>query len=208
MKDLIVASHNKGKIEEIGEMLRHLGIKVIGVSDYISMDEVEENAPTLEGNAKIKADFIYNKVKKATLADDTGLFVRALNNEPGVKTARYAGDNPTEKDNRDKLLKELEGVEDRFAFFETVLYLIDENGNEYSVSGICEGDISTKEIGNKGFGYDSIFIPRGEQKTFGQLSMEEKNKYSHRAKALNKLNELLVRILDEDRNNKWYPWKL
>lgn len=208
MKDLIVASHNKGKIEEIGEMLGHLGIKVIGVNDYISMDEVEENAPTLEGNAKIKAEFIYNKVKKATLADDTGLFVRALNNDPGVRTARYAGENPTEKDNRVKMLKELEGKEDRFAFFETVLYLIDDNGKGYSVSGICEGDISSEEMGTKGFGYDSIFIPKGEQKTFGQLSMEEKNKYSHRARALNKLNELLVRILDEDRNSKWYPWKL
>lgn len=202
MKDLIVASHNRGKIEEIGEMLGHLGIKVIGVSDYISMDEVEENAPTLEGNAKIKAEFIYEKVKKATLADDTGLFVRALNNEPGVRTARYAGKNSTERDNRVKMLKEMEGKEDRFAFFETVLYLIDENGKGYSVSGICEGDISTEEMGTKGFGYDSIFIPKGEQKTFGQLSMEEKNKYSHRAKALNKLNELLVRILDEDRNSK------
>ncbi|WP_237036255.1 RdgB/HAM1 family non-canonical purine NTP pyrophosphatase [Mediannikoviicoccus vaginalis] len=202
MKDLIVASHNRGKIEEIGEMLGHLGIKVIGVSDYISMDEVEENAPTLEGNAKIKAEFIYEKVKKATLADDTGLFVRALNNEPGVRTARYAGKNPTERDNRVKMLKEMEGKEDRFAFFETVLYLIDENGKGYSVSGICEGDISTEEMGTKGFGYDSIFIPKGEQKTFGQLSMEEKNKYSHRAKVLNKLNELLVRILDEDRNSK------
>lgn len=202
MKDLIVASHNKGKIEEIGEMLQHLGIKVIGINDYISMDEVEENALTLEGNAKIKAEFIFGKVKKATLADDTGLFVRALNNEPGVRTARYAGENPTERDNRVKLLKELEGKDDRSAFFETVLYLIDDNGKEYSVSGICEGNISTQEIGTKGFGYDSIFIPKGEKRTFGELSMEEKNKYSHRAKALNKLNELLVRILDEDRNCK------
>ena len=208
MKDLIVASHNKGKIEEIGEMLQQFGIKVIGVNDYISMDEVEENALTLEGNAKIKADFIFDKVKKATLADDTGLFVRALNNEPGVRTARYGGENPTERDNRVKLLKELEGKDDRSAFFETVLYLIDDNGKEYSVSWICEGIISTQEIGTKGFGYDSIFIPKGEKRTFGELSMEEKNKYSHRAKALNKLNELLVRILDEDRNSKWYPWQL
>ncbi|MDO5018312.1 MAG: RdgB/HAM1 family non-canonical purine NTP pyrophosphatase [Lagierella massiliensis] len=202
MKNLILASHSQGKIKEIDKILKEFGIKVIGVNEFFSMEEVEESANTLKGNAKIKADFVYNKLKKATLADDTGLFVRALNNKPGVKTARFAGENATDEENRQKLLDELKNVNDRFAFFETVLYLIDENGNKYTVSGICEGSIAKKEKGEMGFGYDSIFIPSGSNKTFGELSTEEKNFYSHRARALKKLNELLVNILDENRNSK------
>ncbi len=200
MKELIIASHNQGKIDEIQEFLSELGIKVIGVREFLDMSEVEESSSTLEGNAKIKAEYVYNKLKRATLADDTGLFVRALDGKPGVHTARFAGENTTDRENREKLLEELQNKEDRFAFFETVLYLIDERGKPHILNGICEGNITKDEIGENGFGYDSIFIPLNQKKTFAQLSIKEKNGYSHRAKALKKLKELLAGIVDESWN--------
>ncbi|WP_300409813.1 RdgB/HAM1 family non-canonical purine NTP pyrophosphatase [Lagierella sp.] len=202
MKELIVASHNQGKIEEIQEFLKELGIRVIGVGNLVDMSKVEETASTLEGNAKIKADYVFKKLSKPILSDDTGLFVRDLDGAPGVYTARFAGENASDKENRSKLLKELENSKDRFAFFETVLYLIDDKGISHVVNGVCEGTIAEEEIGDKGFGYDSIFIPLEEKKTFAQLSIKEKNAFSHRAKALKKLKELLVNIVDESRNNK------
>ena len=196
-----MASHNTGKIKEIEMILKNLDIEILGLSDIISIDDIEENADSLEGNAYIKADFAHNILGGLILADDTGLFVNALNGKPGVHTARYAGENSTEADNRNKLLKELENVSNREAYFETVIVLIDEYGKKYSVNGICEGKISTVEKGQEGFGYDKVFIPEGYDKTFAELTTVVKNSISHRAKALDKLKKLLVDVLDESSNN-------
>ncbi len=200
MKKLVVASHNNGKIQEIRAMLEKLDIEVLGISDIITIKDIKEDADTLEGNAKIKAEYMHDKVGGYTLADDTGLFVEALDGKPGVHTARFAGEHCTDQENRDKMLEVLKGQKNRNAVFKTVLVLIDEHGKEYIVEGICEGSIAEKEIGNRGFGYDKLFIPKGYNETFSQLDLEEKNKISHRAKALLKLKELLVDILDENSN--------
>ena len=198
MKKLVLASHNKGKINEIKDILRNLNIEVLGISDIITIEDIKEDADTLEGNAKIKAEYIHKKIGGYTLADDTGLFVEALNDKPGVHTARFAGEQCSEQDNRDKLLTVLKNEKNRNAVFKTVLVLIDEKGKEYVVEGTCEGKISEKEIGEKGFGYDKVFIPNGYDKTFSELGLEEKNAISHRAKALDKLKQLLVDMLDEN----------
>ncbi|MDL2311136.1 RdgB/HAM1 family non-canonical purine NTP pyrophosphatase [Peptostreptococcaceae bacterium OttesenSCG-928-C18] len=198
MKKIVVASHNRGKVEEIKNLLKNLNVEVLTISDIITIDDIKEDADTLEGNAKIKAEYIHNIVGGYTLADDTGLFVEALDDKPGVHTARFAGENCSEQDNRDKLLKVLKNEKNRNAIFKTVLVLIDEKGKEYVVEGTCEGSISEKEIGVKGFGYDKVFIPKGYNKTFSEIGIEEKNLISHRAKALNKLKELLVEMLDEN----------
>lgn len=201
MEKLVLATHNKGKVKEIKNILKELNIEVLSISDIISIKDIEENADTLEGNAKIKAEYIHQKIGGYTLADDTGLFVNALNGEPGVHTARYAGENCSEEDNRLKMLKALENIENRTAYFKTVLVLIDNRGKEYIVEGICEGSIAPEEMGEGGFGYDKIFIPKGYTKTFAQLGLNEKNKLSHRAKALDKLKILLVDVLNESSYN-------
>lgn len=198
MKKLVLASQNKGKIDEIKSILKDFDIEVLGISDIISIKDIEENANTLEGNAKIKAEYVHNLVGGYTLADDTGLFVEALNMEPGVHTARYAGENSSDYDNRKKLLENLSNKDNRKAFFKTVLVLIDDMGKEYIVDGICNGSISEEERGETGFGYDKVFIPDGYNKTFSELSSEIKNKVSHRAKALDELKILLVEVLNEN----------
>ncbi|WP_099203082.1 RdgB/HAM1 family non-canonical purine NTP pyrophosphatase [Miniphocaeibacter massiliensis] len=198
MKRLVLASHNKGKIKEIKDILKNLDIEVLGISDIITIEDIKEDADTLEGNARIKAEYIHNKIGGYTLADDTGLFVEVLNGKPGVHTARFAGENCSEQENRDKLLEVLNNEKNRNAVFRTVLVLIDEKGKEYIVEGSCEGTISNMEIGEKGFGYDKLFIPKGYSTTFSEIGLEEKNLISHRAKALNKLKELLVDMLNED----------
>lgn len=197
MKKLVLASQNKGKIDEIKSILKDFDIEVLGISDIISIKDIEENANTLEGNAKIKAEYVHSLVGGYTLADDTGLFVEALNMEPGVHTARYAGENSSDYDNRKKLLENLSNKDNRKAFFKTVLVLIDGMGKEYIVDGICNGSISEEERGETGFGYDKVFIPDGYNKTFSELSSEIKNKVSHRAKALDELKILLVEVLNE-----------
>ena len=198
MKKLVLASQNKGKIKEIKSILKDLDIEVLGISDIISIEDIEENANTLEGNAKIKAEYVHKLIGGYTLADDTGLFVESLNMEPGVHTARYAGENSSDSENRKKLLENLSKEEDRRAFFKTVLVLIDDKGKEYIVDGICSGFISEEERGKTGFGYDKVFIPEGYNETFSELSSEIKNKVSHRAKALDELKILLVEVLNEN----------
>ena len=127
----------------------------------------------------------------AVLADDTGLFVNALNGEPGVLSARYAGEHGNSDANRKKLLKNLEGKLDRSAYFKTVIVFVDENGDEYVAKGILKGTISTEERGENGFGYDKIFIPENMDKTLAEIGAEEKNKFSHRKRALEDLKNIL-----------------
>lgn len=191
MKKIILATHNKGKAKEFKSLLENLGFEILTKGDIgIEIDPVE-NGKTLEDNAKIKAIAIYNEIKTFTIADDTGLFVESLNGLPGVHTARYAGENCSDKENREKLLFEMSGIKNRKAYFETVIALVDDSGEIYYAHGRCDGSIAETERGDRGFGFDKLFIPKGYDKTFAELSEEEKNKISHRALALLELKKLL-----------------
>ncbi|WP_071125922.1 RdgB/HAM1 family non-canonical purine NTP pyrophosphatase [Peptoniphilus lacydonensis] len=194
MKTLVLSTDNKNKLKEIKEILGDLDIEIMAKSDIYDLDfEVEEDGLTLYDNALKKANAIAERTKYAVLSDDTGLFVNALGGEPGVHSARYASEHDDKK-NREKLLKNLEDKEDRSAYFKTQIILIDEDKNIIPIEGICEGSISKKEKGSQGFGYDSIFIPRGFDKTFAELGVAEKNKISHRAKALENLKNKILEL--------------
>lgn len=193
-KQILAATNNADKVKEIKELLRDLDIEVKTLSDMNLNIDVEEDRDTLEGNALKKAEEIWNVSKIPCSADDTGLFVDALNGAPGVYSSRYAGENVTYEDNRKKLLKELEGVPmvSRTAYFRTVVcYYYGKNKYEL-FDGICEGKITITERGEKGFGYDAVFLPNGYEKTFAELNIEEKNRISHRARAFGKLKEYLT----------------
>ncbi len=198
MKRLILSSGNKHKIQEIKNILQDLNIEILskdelGFSDF----DVEEDRDTLEGNAFKKAEELSKLVKGIVISDDTGLFVDALNGEPGVFSARYAGENATYEDNNNLLLSKLEkvAIEKRTAQFKTIIAIVTENGDKYSAEGICEGTICFEPKGDNGFGYDPLFYPKGYDKTFAELSDSEKNSLSHRYLALINLKEKLEEIL-------------
>jgi XTP/dITP diphosphohydrolase len=190
MTDFIFATHNENKVKEAASVLggefRICSLRSIGMND-----EIPEPFDTLRENAEEKARFVFKKTGKDCFSEDTGLLVDALNGEPGVKSARYAGDHDFQA-NIDKLLKNLEGIENRNARFVTIICLI-YKGKEYIFEGECRGAIGYERIGTLGFGYDSIFIPEGSHKTFGEMDLEEKNTYSHRKKAVEKLVAFLLR---------------
>jgi XTP/dITP diphosphohydrolase len=190
--ELIFATHNKNKVIEVKSLINQ-NINLLNLSDINFTDEINETASTLEGNAILKAQTIFNKTKFNCFADDSGLLVDALNGEPGVYSARYAGEQKNDEDNIVKILKNLHGIENRNAQFKTVLALII-NGNEYLFEGIMHGTITHEKIGTHGFGYDPIFIPHGYSKTFAELTLEEKSKISHRALALNKMIKFINSI--------------
>ena len=152
--------------------------------------DIPEPHDTLEANAKEKAVTIYHMTNTACFSEDTGLEVEALNGEPGVKSARYAGEDKSFQNNIDKLLFHLQGKEDRKAQFRTVICLIMEGNIEF-FEGVCEGQIISEQKGKEGFGYDPIFVPDGAEKTFAEMSLEEKSQYSHRRKAVDKLVSFL-----------------
>lgn len=188
-KKIVLSTDNKNKILEIEKILEKSNVEIISKSQMgLSDIEVIEDKDTLEGNAKLKAVALKEKSKYGIIADDTGLFVNALNGEPGVYSARYSGNHDDEK-NRQKLLENLSDKEDRSAYFKTVLFYIDENNQEHIFEGICKGKIATEMKGNKDFGYDCLFIPEGYNMTFGEMDSELKNKISHRSNALSKLKE-------------------
>ena len=189
MKDkLVFATHNKNKLEEIRNILN--GFEVVGLRDIGCMDDIVEDSDTLQGNAKIKADFVTDNFHMDCFADDTGLEVEALNGAPGVYSARYAGEGCSYHDNVVKMLAAMKGKENRKARFRTVIAL-NLNGKQYFFEGIVNGKILTEEHGNGGFGYDPIFQPDGFEETFAEMSMEVKNKISHRGRAVQKLVEFL-----------------
>ncbi|MCI5643373.1 RdgB/HAM1 family non-canonical purine NTP pyrophosphatase [Peptoniphilus sp. SGI.035] len=192
MRELVLSTDNINKLREIREILQDLDVKIYGKSDIEGLDfEVIEDGDTLYDNALKKASAIADRVNYAVLADDTGLFVKSLNGEPGVHSARYASEHDDKK-NREKLLDNLKDKDDRSAYFKTQIILIDEDKNIIPIEGICSGKISLEEKGDNGFGYDSIFIPEGFDKTFAEMSHEEKNKISHRARALKNLRDKLL----------------
>ncbi len=191
MKKVALSTDNENKVKEIFEILKHYNFEIITKKKLKINEEFEEIYNTLEENATLKATKLRQFCNFAVLADDTGLFVNALNGEPGVLSARYAGVHGDSLKNREKLLKKLDGIEDRSAYFKTVIVFIDENGEKIMATGILKGNISKSERGKEGFGYDKIFIPQGYSKTLAEIGFEEKNKISHRKKALENLKILL-----------------
>ena len=186
---LVFASSNKNKILEIAQLMPS-SITIKGLADIGCTTDIPETSDMIEGNALLKANFVKDNYQLDCFADDTGLEVTALNGAPGVYSARYAGEHCNSEDNIDKLLKELEGIEDRSAQFRTVVAL-NLGEDTYIFEGIVKGHISEKRIGNQGFGYDSVFIPEGSDRSFAQFSMEEKASVSHRGIAIRKLIEFL-----------------
>lgn len=191
MSKIILASNNKNKLREISQMLLPLGYEVVSQRDAGADFEVEETGTNFEENAALKARAVYDRCKTAVIADDSGLEVDYLNGAPGVHSHRYAGENASDADRYNKLLSELENVPDekRGAQFVCAICYIDENGSKQFVRGVCRGSIGYAPIGENGFGYDPVFM-FGER-SFAQLSPEEKNKVSHRAKALEALCKIL-----------------
>ncbi len=192
MQTLLLATRNPDKIKEIKQVLSHLPLKIISADDLKNLPEVVEDQPTLEGNAIKKATILSKSSALLSLADDTGLQVDVLDGAPGVYSSRYAGESATYDDNVTKLLKEMQGVAEnrRTARFRCVMALVDGNKIE-TVEGVCEGIILKEKRGDKGFGYDPVFYTPVYGKSFAEISLEEKNKISHRGIALNKIRTLL-----------------
>lgn len=180
---LLLATRNPGKVAEMRSLLAGLPLTLISAAEIEDAPEVEEDADTLEGNARRKAEALYAYSGLPSLADDTGLEVDALDGRPGVRSARYAGPAADDAANRRKLLEELDGAERRSARFRTVVAYVDATGMHY-FEGICPGMIIHEERGSGGFGYDSIFVPDGTDRTFAELGSDEKNEMSHRGRAL------------------------
>lgn len=185
LSTIFLASANPHKIVELEQILEPLGIKLTSTRNYHSTEDVDEDQPTLEGNALKKARFWYRKTGLPSLADDTGLEVDALNGAPGVYSARYAGEQAAYADNVHKLLRELKGIQNRKAQFRTVIAFVNDE-EEQIFEGICKGEIIREPRGEKGFGYDPVFLPKGFDKTFAELSAKQKNLISHRGLALQK----------------------
>lgn len=192
---LLIASNNQKKLKELLEIVEtaKLDLEIVTPSQLGIDINPEENGATLEANALIKAKEFFSASGVITIADDTGLEVDALNGRPGVYSARYAGENATDSDNRKKLLAELADSQNRKARFRTVICLFDGKSEQY-FNGVCEGQISTEEKGSLGFGYDQLFIPFGYDETFAEMEALIKNKISHRAKALQLLIDYLKSI--------------
>jgi XTP/dITP diphosphohydrolase len=186
---LIFASNNQHKVDEIRAAL-HESYEICTLKEAGINIDIPEPHHTLEENAIEKSSVIHQLTKANCFSEDTGLEVEALNGAPGVKSARYAGEDRSFDANIDKLLIELGNYTNRNAQFRTVISLVLDN-NQYLFEGICQGQILQERQGDKGFGYDPVFIPSGASKSFAEMSIEEKNKYSHRKKALDKLIDFL-----------------
>lgn len=189
MKDIVFATNNAHKLDEVRSILAP-GYNIISLAELNCFDDIPETADTLDGNALLKAQYIFEKYGCDCFADDTGLEVEALNGEPGVYSARYAGDAHDAKANMKKLLKNLENQTKRKACFRTVIALIKDK-KIYYFEGRIDGHIAETPTGTTGFGYDPVFVPDGYDKSFAELGSEIKNTISHRALAVKKLVEFL-----------------
>lgn len=181
---LVFATNNQHKLEEVQAMLTNF--EIVSLAEINCFEDIPETADTLEGNAILKANFITEKYGLDCFADDTGLEVEALNNEPGVYSARYAGEDNNAEANMNKLLKNLENTQNRKAQFKTAIAL-NIQGKQFIFEGVCKGNILTEKRGNSGFGYDPIFMPNGFNRSFAEMDMNEKGNISHRGKAIEKL---------------------
>lgn len=186
---LIFATNNQNKLNEVKALLPK-SIELVSLAEINFHNDIPETADTIEGNASIKSKTIYSITNTNVFSDDSGLLVEALNGAPGVHSARYAGEQKSDDDNIQKLLLELNGKENRKAHFKTVMSLMLE-GKEYLFEGIINGTIILEKRGSNGFGYDPVFVPDGYNKTFAEMTKEEKSSISHRGIALKKLVEFV-----------------
>lgn len=188
--ELVFASNNINKLEQVKLLLDNDKVvmpKDIGIEGF----DVVEDGLTLKANAFKKASELYKLTKRKVFSDDTGLFVKALDNRPGIYAHRYAGEDATDKDNRDKLLEELADKDCRDAYFLTVICFIDEDGKDYYFEGRLDGTIATKELGNGGFGYDKLFYVKKYDKSLAQMDINFKNQISHRGLAMKEFKKFL-----------------
>lgn len=192
---LILATRNTDKIREIQAVFDLPGLEILGAGDVPGMPEVEEDGDTLEANAIKKAVACALFSGSWALADDTGLEVEALGGAPGVYSSRYAGENATYDSNCEKLIREMRGQADRTARFRTIIALASPQGETRTVAGTCEGVLAEQKRGMDGFGYDPLFIPEGFDLTFAELSLDEKNRISHRGRALAKARRVWAPLL-------------
>ncbi|WP_297987537.1 XTP/dITP diphosphatase [Anoxybacillus sp.] len=199
MKRMIIATKNKGKIAEFQQLFAKKGVEIRSLLDYDDVPDVEETGKTFAENAILKATTIAKMFQEPVIADDSGLIVDALHGEPGVYSARYAGDGKNDEANMEKVLNKLQGVpfEQRTARFHCTLAVAKPNGETTTVDGVCEGYITEEPIGKNGFGYDPIFFVPEKQCTMAQLTKEEKNEISHRAKALRHLLTVWDKLFEE-----------
>jgi XTP/dITP diphosphohydrolase len=189
---LVFATNNLNKLKEVQEMLSNT-IEIVSLKDINCFDEIDETETTLEGNAKLKADYITQKFGYNCFADDTGLEVESLDGEPGVYSARYAGEPVNSENNMQKLLTELKGKENRKAQFRTAVCL-NLNGEQYVFEGTCKGEILKEKQGIEGFGYDPLFKPVGFSESFANMNSKDKNKISHRGIAIQQLIDFLLNL--------------
>ena len=187
---VVFATHNPNKAREVQQLLGD-AYTVKSLTDIGCHEEIAETAETLEGNARIKAMHVVEHYGLDCFADDTGLEVKALDGRPGVRTARYAGEHADSDQNMAKLLQELDGAPTREARFRTSICLV-RAGEAVQLEGVCNGRIAEQRSGAEGFGYDPVFIPEGETQTFAEMSAEEKNRISHRGKAVRLMVETLL----------------
>ena len=193
MTEILFATNNRHKIEEVRSILRP-DFRILGLSDINCTEDLPETRDTLEGNAEQKARYVFEKFGMPCFADDSGLEVKSLNGEPGVRSARYAGLHGNSEENIRLLLRNLEGVADRSARFRTVIALLGDGGNIKLFEGVIGGTLLTEKRGTAGFGYDPLFVPDGHALTFAEMSPTMKNTISHRALAMNKLVDYLKEI--------------
>lgn len=189
MKKIVFASNNQNKIKEINKLLPE-DIQILSLQDIGCVVDIPETAPTIEGNALLKADFVKRHYGYDCFADDSGLEIDFLNKEPGVYSARYAGQDKDDQKNIEKVLHKMVEAKDRKANFKTVITL-HYKGQTHHFTGLVHGEITTQQIGHQGFGYDPIFKPQGYEQTFAQMSLDQKNHISHRAIAVKQLVEFL-----------------
>ena len=189
---IVLATHNRGKMKEMSSMLAHLPVKLLTLDDFPQIGEIPETGETLKENAFIKAETVHQKTGLPALADDTGLEVDALDGAPGVHSSRYDGETATFEDNCRKMMQEMDGIpaEERTARFHTVIAFVSDSGNEWT-EGMVEGRILEKKQGDGGFGYDPLFYYPPLKKTFAELNSEQKNNISHRGKALRNFCQIL-----------------
>jgi len=191
--EVIVASRNKGKVREIRDALEGLNLRILALSNFPGAPEVEEDGKSFTENALKKARFYSKYFGKLVLADDSGLEVDSLKGQPGVHSARYAGERASTQENNHKLLREIQGVpiSKRGAGFKCIIAIASPDGREAIAEGSCRGRIGLREKGKKGFGYDPLFILPQYGRTMAELSLEEKNRVSHRGKALRKIRRII-----------------
>ncbi len=197
--EIIIATKNRGKIREIRKALKGLGFKICSLNDFSDVPEIEEDGKSFTENALKKARFYVKYFGRLTLADDSGLEVDALKGLPGIFSARYAGERASDRENNQKLLREMEGIRisKRGARFKCVMAMVSRDGKEAVVEGSCRGRIGFREVGKKGFGYDPLFILPQYGRTMAQLTLEEKNRVSHRGKALRKLKKTIENLISK-----------